>query len=71
MKINDHWNNYEAVNSVINGLIDQKLENYEKIFLIFFSSLRRFQCNWISNEAILEQLTSLLNALIDKKSDNY
>ena len=71
MKINDHWNNYEAVNSVINGLIDQKLENYKKIFLIFFSSLRQIQCNWISNEAILEQLTSLLNALIDKKPDNY
>lgn len=71
MKINDHWNNYEAVNSVINGLIDQKLENYKKNFLIFFSSLRQIQCNWISNEAILEQLTSLLNALIDKKSDNY
>ena len=39
MQLNERWSNYLAINGVINALIDQKLETYQKIFNKFFKSL--------------------------------
>lgn len=51
MQIEEGWRDWEAINNVINPLMDQKLEKYRKNIVNF---LRCFKFNQGTSEAILK-----------------
>ena len=59
MQGNDSWSNFEAINGVINTLVDHKMKKTKINSWTFLKNLKRFKCKLMPLEAFMKQLMVL------------